>query len=93
VAGAFEGLREARKVNERYDVATIGIYTKDTIVTSAGTRHVDGGGVQGEVFLRLARALDLFPVTVENNMVKVDTGKRIKRSGFEPGEVVKTAKV
>ena len=28
-----------------YDVATLGNYTKDTIVSPAGTRHVDGGGV------------------------------------------------
>lgn len=27
-----------------YDVATIGNYTKDTIVLPTGTRHVDGGG-------------------------------------------------
>jgi sugar/nucleoside kinase (ribokinase family) len=27
-----------------YDVATIGNYTKDTIVSTAGTRQVDGGG-------------------------------------------------
>jgi sugar/nucleoside kinase (ribokinase family) len=27
-----------------YDLVTIGNYTKDTIVSSAGTRHVDGGG-------------------------------------------------
>jgi sugar/nucleoside kinase (ribokinase family) len=27
-----------------YDVATLGNYTKDTIVSPAGTRHVDGGG-------------------------------------------------
>lgn len=27
-----------------YDVVTIGNYTKDTIVSSAGTRYVDGGG-------------------------------------------------
>jgi sugar/nucleoside kinase (ribokinase family) len=30
--------------HERYDLVTIGNYTKDTIVTSAGTRNVDGGG-------------------------------------------------
>jgi cytochrome b6-f complex iron-sulfur subunit len=30
------------------------------------------------------RALDIFPVSIENNIVKVETGKRIKRSGFEP---------
>ena len=29
----------------RFDVATIGNYTKDTIVTAAGTSHADGGGV------------------------------------------------
>jgi sugar/nucleoside kinase (ribokinase family) len=29
----------------RYDVATIGNYTKDTVVTTAGERYVDGGGV------------------------------------------------
>ena len=31
--------------NTPYDVATLGNYTKDTIVSPAGTRHVDGGGV------------------------------------------------
>jgi sugar/nucleoside kinase (ribokinase family) len=29
----------------RFDVATVGNYTKDTIVTAAGTLHADGGGV------------------------------------------------
>jgi sugar/nucleoside kinase (ribokinase family) len=29
-----------------YDVAAIGNYTKDTVVTPAGTRQVDGGGVR-----------------------------------------------
>ena len=28
----------------RYDFVTFGNYTKDTIVSAAGTRHVDGGG-------------------------------------------------
>ena len=28
-----------------FDVATVGNYTKDTIVTAAGTLHADGGGV------------------------------------------------
>jgi sugar/nucleoside kinase (ribokinase family) len=27
-----------------YDLVTVGAYTKDTIVSAAGTRHVDGGG-------------------------------------------------
>ena len=31
--------------NTIYDVVTIGNYTKDTIVSPAGTRQVDGGGV------------------------------------------------
>ena len=35
-----------------------------------------------------ARALDTFPLAIENNIVKVDTGRRIKRSGFEPKQVV-----
>ena len=34
------------------------------------------------------RALDLFPVAIENNMVKVDTGKRIKRSRLHSGQPV-----
>ena len=34
------------------------------------------------------RSLDMFPVTVENNIVKVDTGRRIKRSRFDPKQVV-----
>ena len=28
-----------------FDVATLGNYTKDTIITAAGTQHADGGGV------------------------------------------------
>ncbi len=35
-----------------------------------------------------ARALDTFAVTIENNIVKVDTSRRIKRSGFEAKQVV-----
>jgi sugar/nucleoside kinase (ribokinase family) len=30
---------------QTFDVATLGNYTKDTIVTAAGTQHADGGGV------------------------------------------------
>jgi cytochrome b6-f complex iron-sulfur subunit len=40
-----------------------------------------------------ARALDAFPVAIENNIVKVDTGKRIKRSGFDPKQVAYPPKV
>ena len=32
------------------------------------------------------RALDLFPVTIENNVVRVNTGKRIKRSEFQASQ-------
>lgn len=35
-------MTEERKM---FDVATLGNYTKDTIVTAAGTQHADGGGV------------------------------------------------
>jgi cytochrome b6-f complex iron-sulfur subunit len=34
------------------------------------------------------RALDLFEVIIENQVVLVNTGKRIKRSQFEPSQVV-----
>jgi sugar/nucleoside kinase (ribokinase family) len=30
---------------KKFDVATVGNYTKDTIVTTAGTQYADGGGV------------------------------------------------
>ncbi|MDP9200100.1 MAG: hypothetical protein M3O07_12920, partial [Pseudomonadota bacterium] len=30
--------------SDSYDFITVGNYTKDTIVSAAGTRHVDGGG-------------------------------------------------
>ena len=33
----------------RYDFVTFGNYTKDTIVSAAGTRFVDGGGPFGVV--------------------------------------------
>lgn len=33
------------------------------------------------------RALDLFQVTIENNVVRVNTGKRIKRSEFQASQI------
>jgi cytochrome b6-f complex iron-sulfur subunit len=39
------------------------------------------------------RALDMFAVTIENNVVKVDTSRRIKRSGFESGQLVYPPKI
>jgi hypothetical protein len=50
-------------VKVRYDVATIGNYTKDTIVTSAGTRHVDGGGFNYAAFAALALGCRVAAVT------------------------------
>jgi cytochrome b6-f complex iron-sulfur subunit len=34
-----------------------------------------------------ARALDLFPVVIEGGIVKVDTGRRVERTRFEPSQV------
>lgn len=34
------------------------------------------------------RALDLFEVNIENNLVNVNTGKRLKRTAFEPNQAV-----
>ena len=34
------------------------------------------------------RAMDLFEVSIENDVVLVDTGKRIKRTSFEPNQAV-----
>ena len=33
------------RTEKQYDVIFAGNYTKDTIITPAGTRHVDGGGM------------------------------------------------
>ena len=33
------------------------------------------------------RALDLYPMTIEGGVVRVDTGRRIQRGRFEPGQV------
>ena len=34
------------------------------------------------------RALDLFEINIENNLVNVDTAKRTKRAAFEPNQAV-----
>ena len=50
--------------------------------------------IRGEVISPPApRALDLYPVFIENNIVKVDTGKSMKRKGFEANQVVYAKKV
>lgn len=46
--------------------------------------HASAFDITGNVTAAPAsRALDIFPITIENNAVKVDTSGRIKRSGFE----------
>jgi sugar/nucleoside kinase (ribokinase family) len=50
-------------VRQRYDVATVGNYTKDTIVTCEGTRHVDGGGFNYAAFAALALGCRVAAIT------------------------------
>ena len=51
--------------------------------------HSSEFNIKGEVISPPApRALDIFQITVENNMVKVDTTKRMKRSAFEAAQIV-----
>jgi nitrite reductase/ring-hydroxylating ferredoxin subunit len=51
--------------------------------------HASAFDITGNVLSAPAtRALDLFTVDIENNMVRVDTGHRIKRSGFRREQVV-----
>ncbi len=51
--------------------------------------HSSEFDITGEVINPPApRALDLFAVTIENDVLKVDTGKLKKRSAFEASQVV-----
>jgi len=51
--------------------------------------HASAFDISGEVISPPApRALDVYHLYIENNIVKVDTGKRIKRSGFHSDQVV-----
>jgi len=51
--------------------------------------HASAFDIRGEVISAPApRALDVYHLYIENNVVKVDTGKRIKRSGFNIDQVV-----
>jgi cytochrome b6-f complex iron-sulfur subunit len=51
--------------------------------------HASAFDITGEVISPPApRALDVYHVYIENNLVKVDTGKRIKRSDFNVDQVV-----
>ncbi len=50
--------------------------------------HASSFDITGDVVSAPApRALDLFPITIENTTLKVDTGKRIKRSVFRASQV------
>ena len=50
--------------------------------------HASSFDITGQVTTAPAtRALDIFPIAIENNLVKVDTSKRIKRTGFEAQQV------
>ena len=45
--------------------------------------------ITGEVISPPApRALDLYPVTIENDVLKVDTSRPARRSGYDPAQVV-----
>ena len=46
-----------------YDLVTIGNYTKDTIVSAAGTRHVDGGGYSYAAHAAHLRGISIAAVT------------------------------
>jgi len=50
--------------------------------------HSSEFDIRGEVINPPApRALDLYPIQIENNVLKVDTGKLKKRSGFTTDQV------
>jgi cytochrome b6-f complex iron-sulfur subunit len=52
--------------------------------------HASVFDVRGEVLSPPApRPLDLFPVRIENGIVKVDTTAPVRRAGFDPSQVVR----
>ena len=51
--------------------------------------HASEFNIKGEVVNDPApRALDIYPLYIENNIIKVDVGKQIKRSSFHSDQVV-----
>jgi len=51
--------------------------------------HASAFDITGSVTAAPAsRALDIFSITIENSVVKVDTSKRTKRSGFKQEQVI-----
>ena len=52
--------------------------------------HASAFDIHGDVISAPApRPLDLFPVIIENGVVKVDTGQLIRRKAFESSQVVR----
>lgn len=52
--------------------------------------HASAFDMRGDVINAPApRPLDLFPVAIENGIVKVDAGRLIRRTAFEPNQVVR----
>ena len=52
--------------------------------------HASAFDMRGDVISAPApRPLDLFPLAIENGIVKVDTGQLIRRHAFEPYQVVR----
>jgi cytochrome b6-f complex iron-sulfur subunit len=50
--------------------------------------HSSAFDIRGEVISPPApRALDLYPIVIENNVLKVDTARPGKRSGFSADQV------
>jgi len=51
--------------------------------------HASAYDIRGEILRPPApRALDMYALYIENNMVKVDTGRLIRRSEFRPDQVI-----
>lgn len=52
--------------------------------------HASAFDIHGDVINAPApRPLDLFPVFIDNGIVKVDTGQIVRRKAFEPSQVVR----
>jgi cytochrome b6-f complex iron-sulfur subunit len=56
--------------------------------------HASAYDITGNVIASPAtRSLDIFPAVIENNIVRVDTRRRIKRSGFDSKQVIYPTKI
>jgi cytochrome b6-f complex iron-sulfur subunit len=52
--------------------------------------HASAFDLRGEVLAPPApRALDLFPIRIENGIVKVDASSPLRRTGFDPSQVTR----